>query len=1402
MTFLHKLAKRLAGIPAAGATLFLLSSCGEGQDYLGPDPNPSKNFISLTISPRDPQIALGDSLRFNVTGWLANGKSEPIQVSWSASGGTINSTGWFRPDGVGDFRVRAFATSKPSLTDSVHVASYNLVGGIARLEVLPSVVGVPRGATQQFVAHAILNDGSTVTPTVAWSAAGGTISSSGLFTASGPTGNAAVTATLGAGFASAAAQIVVQPPVLTQLVLDPGVTTMETGELRQLTLGASWSDGGSSVPPVLWTVEGGVLSEQNIYTAGSAAGHYRIIASSPAFARADTTVVWILPRLVRVHLVPATATLAPGALQAMQAYATRSDGSESPAGVQWTATGGSIGINGTYTAGDLPGQYQVVVNLQGLDGQTYSDTARMAIASGTGTLTEISVTPRQAVIPAGDPLQFSASGNWSDGTSAVPQMSWSATGGSIDAAGLYTAPLSTGSYKVVGKGRNGNHADTATVTVAPKLLTFRVTPKVDTIATGQTRQFSTTLTWSDGQTHPVTIVWSSTGGAISSDGVFSPGMLVGGFLVVATCSCGAADTASVTVRSSSPPASPTLTSLTLSPHSLVLAPGGVQQFTPTGTWSDGQTGPVGVIYLIPEANCGNISSAGFYVAGSVARTCALIAVQQGGTQADTATITIATGTTLNQLVLNPAGVTVAPGATLQFSTSGIWSDGSTSAPAVDYSATGGSITAAGLYTAGSTSGTYAVTATQQGGSLSVTSPLTISSSGPTLTQLVMNPSTVSVFPGSTQLFSVSASWSDGSSSLPPLSFSATGGTISGAGVYTAGTVPGTYRAIVKHQGGTKEDTSAVSIPALTTLTLSPKPASVATGAAVLFGVTGSWSNGATAPPAVTYTATGGTISPAGLYTAGSTAGTYRVIARHTYGSLADTSAVTVTAGALPPPPPPPTLTDPALPALLNTDYSAPTGSTINVAAGGNLQAALNGAACGDVIMLAPGATYTANYVLPSRQCGGNPIHLQTAGPLPPEGIRVTPAVAAGFAKIVSPSVDAALKAAASARGYRIIAVEVSVTSTSTLNYGILRIGEGNDISRSTLPGNVVIDRVFVHGNATGGVQRCIALNGDSTAVVDSWVSDCHGKGFDAQAVAGWNGPGPFKIVNNYLEGSGENILFGGAPYRIPGGAPSDIEVRRNHIYKPLAWRLSAAWSVKNLFELKNASRVLVEANLMENNWVDAQAGSAVLFQSLNDGAGNTTNAAVVQDVTFRLNRVTSSASGLHILAGARYTGDGPMLPVQRVLIEENIFEDIGRADLGGAGRLTQLLAGGLGIRDLRLQHNTFTHSTAAGASQNSAVLLDGSVPHQNLTIRDNVFTSGTYGLFGTGGYMGTAALNKYAGTTWYFQANAMVADKNTGTYPTVNWFPGTLASATMLGSDSKPVGADLSLLSVALAGVP
>src|ERR1051325_718702 len=98
------------------------------------------------------------------------------------------------------------------------------------------------------------------------------------------------------------------------------------------------------------------------------------------------------------------------------------------------------------------------------------------------------------------------------------------------------------------------------------------------------------------------------------------------------------------------------------------------------------------------------------------------------------------------------------------------------------------------------------------------------------------------------------------------------------------------------------------------------------------------------------------------------------------------------------------------------------------------------------------------------------------------------------------------------------------------------------------------------------------MNSGRTSIIVSYFSECHEVGADSQAIAGWNGPGPFKITNNRLEGAGEGVMFGGADPTIDDLLPSDIEFRYNHVTRPASW-YGSRWRVKNLLELKAAQRV-------------------------------------------------------------------------------------------------------------------------------------------------------------------------------------------------------------------------------------
>jgi hypothetical protein len=456
--------------------------------------------------------------------------------------------------------------------------------------------------------------------------------------------------------------------------------------------------------------------------------------------------------------------------------------------------------------------------------------------------------------------------------------------------------------------------------------------------------------------------------------------------------------------------------------------------------------------------------------------------------------------------------------------------------------------------------------------------------------------------------------------------------------------------------------------------------------------------------------------------------------------------------------------------VLDTHYVAPSGNIIRVNAGEDLQAALDAAQPGDQVMLSPGATYTGNFILP-KKTGEETIVVRPRRLVGlPEGERTGPQDAGAMARIQTPNDLGAVTTAPGAHGWRFVGIEFGVAAGTPANKGVVRLGNGDETRVRDVPSDIVLDRCWVHGTATGNDRRGVSLNGIRLAVVDSYVSDFHEIGVDSQAIAGWNGPGPFKIVNNHLEGAAENVLFGGADSTINGIVPSDIEIRHNYFYKPLSWRVGDPtyagkhWSVKNLFELKSAKRVLVEGNVFENNWGDAQTGYAVLLKSANqDGAAPWSR---TEDVTFRNNLVRHAGGALAVVGRDPHT-EGL---TKRVTIESNVFEDINQQRWKGTGIFLLVVSSpaptgytSAGPQDLVVDHNTAFHT-------GSTISVDN-FPSRGFVFNNNIAANNTWGVKGSGSTTGTPTLELFF-PGYRFVRNAIVGGK-ASLYPPDNFFPPT-----------------------------
>jgi len=367
-----------------------------------------------------------------------------------------------------------------------------------------------------------------------------------------------------------------------------------------------------------------------------------------------------------------------------------------------------------------------------------------------------------------------------------------------------------------------------------------------------------------------------------------------------------------------------------------------------------------------------------------------------------------------------------------------------------------------------------------------------------------------------------------------------------------------------------------------------------------------------------------------------------------------------------------------------------------------------------------------------------------------------------------------IKTAPAAHHYRFVGIEMRPREGVFLHH-LVQLGSA-ERSLSEIPHHIVVDRCYLHGDATRGTRRGIALNSGFTAVVDSYFTDFKEVGADSQAIAGWNGPGPFKIVNNYLEGAGENVIFGGGDPSISGLVPSDIEIRRNHFAKPLAWKIGdpayrgTPWAIKNLFELKNARRVLIEGNVFERNWVHAQTGFAILFTVRNQDGGAPWS--IVEDVTFVNNVVRHTGAGINILGRDDLH---PSQQTRRVLIRNNLFEDVGGAQWNGGGRLFQLL---VETTDVVIEHNTAMQT-------GPFVIVDGTA-HRGFVYRDNIAPHNEYGLVGTGTAPGKPTIDRYFPDAQI--TRNVIAGGRTVAYPAGNAFPASLDAVgfvSLVGRDYR-----------------
>ncbi|MGH9496097.1 MAG: hypothetical protein ACRD3B_13950 [Candidatus Sulfotelmatobacter sp.] len=443
------------------------------------------------------------------------------------------------------------------------------------------------------------------------------------------------------------------------------------------------------------------------------------------------------------------------------------------------------------------------------------------------------------------------------------------------------------------------------------------------------------------------------------------------------------------------------------------------------------------------------------------------------------------------------------------------------------------------------------------------------------------------------------------------------------------------------------------------------------------------------------------------------------------------------------------------------------GKTVLVHAGEDPSRIIAQASCGDTIELQAGATFR-RLLLPQKNCDDSHwIIVRTSAPdskLPPERTRLKPCYAGVAALPGRPAYSCQspenvlakiefdgkggsgpVVLAAGANHYRLIGLEITRTDSPAVVYNL--VGTAKDVAD-----HVILDRVWVHGTAQSETVRGIMLSHIRyAAVIDSYFSDFHciaktGACVDSQAIAGGTGDdpsGPFKIENNYLEAAGECVMFGGGEATA---TPADIEIRGNHFFKPLIWMKGQPgfvggadgnpFIVKNLFELKNAQRVLFENNVLENTWGGfTQTGFAVLLSPKNqaEGGKNVCQACEVLDVTLRNVTIGHVASGFQIANGLS-DNNGAAKEGGRYSLHDVVVSDIDPDRLNGFGAFAQISTAPGDSLAPRLHDVSIDHVTAF--PPRTLFIFGGPVARtrmSGLSITNNLFSAAAKPVVSTGG---------------------------------------------------------------------
>src|SRR5213594_3383681 len=551
----NKLAARLARLNAwavipAALVAAIVVSCEH------PVTDPSSSIAQLVVSPQNVTLQQNQAEDFLAVGFTATGDSADIAVSWSATGGTIDSSsagkrqyGHYTSATCGTCTVTA--TSHPgNVSTAVSVSVTGCPLPVASVSVTPGTATIGVGQTAQYAAITRDAFGNPLGGrTVTWSSSNPAVATvNGAGQATGVAVGAATLTATSEGKSGTAAITVTTVPVAS-VTVSPATATVQVGQTMQLAAAPKDANGNSlSGRTITWASGSTAVATVSAsgFVTGVAAGSVTITATSEGQSGTATITVSTVP-VASVTVSPSTASVPVG--QTVQLTATPKDASGNPLSgrpVSWGSSNTAVAtVSGSgVVTGVTAGAATITATSEGQSGTAAITVSTVPVAS-------VTVSPSTASLQVGQTVQLTATPKDASGNPLSGRtVSWGSSNtavATVTASGLVTGKAAgTATITATSEGKSG--PSTITVTPVP-VASVTITPATATIQTGQTVQLTATPKAANG--NPLTgrtVTWASSAASVAS--VNATGLVTGivvGMATITATSEGQNGTAAITV---------------------------------------------------------------------------------------------------------------------------------------------------------------------------------------------------------------------------------------------------------------------------------------------------------------------------------------------------------------------------------------------------------------------------------------------------------------------------------------------------------------------------------------------------------------------------------------------------------------------------------------------------------------------------------------------------------------------------------------------------------------------------------------------------------------------------------------------------------------------------------------